>query len=455
MNAGEILDAADQEGKILEKVNQENIKFIRLQFVDILGKVKNMEIPVSRLQESMHKGTAFDGSSIEGYTRIQESDMIAKPDLKTFQILPWTSEEHKTARLICHITHPDGNPFIGDSRHALQRAIDQMKEMYGEDAVFNVGPELEFFLLKKKEDGNIALTDQGGYFDLAPVDHSEDIRTEAAIHLERVGIGFEMGHHEVAPGQQELDIQFGSCLKVADQAITYKYLVRHLAERKGLIATFMAKPFEGINGSGMHTHQSIEAQGRNIFFDGNQADRGYLSDDAMKFIGGILAHAKAIVAVTNPTLNSYKRLVPGYEAPSYITWGRKNRSAMIRVPTLHPGEENATRIEFRAPDPTCNPYLAFTVMLAAGLDGIKNNIWPSEEAGNNIFEMNLDELKQKGIDVLPANLSEAIEALKQDEVLKNALGEHIFNKFIEAKEKEIDEGKLAVTDWERERYVHY
>lgn len=442
---------------VLKKVEEEEVKFIRLQFIDIQGTVKNLEIPVERLEDSLNKGTAFDGSSIEGYVRIQESDMIAHPDPKTFQILPWTDNDHKTARLICNVSNPEGEPFAGDPRNALQRAIDQMKDIYGEDAVFNVGTELEFFLLKPSgcDCKDLTPTDNGGYFDLAPLDSSEDIRTDAAIAMQKMGLSFEMGHHEVAPGQQEIDFRFGSALKIADQAITYKYLVKTLAQAKGLLASFMPKPFSGMNGSGMHTHQSIFAGGKNVFFNAEQKDRGCLSDDAMKFIGGLMKHARAIAAISNPTVNSYKRLVPGYEAPCYITWGRTNRSAMIRVPNIRPGEEMAVRAEFRAPDPSCNPYLAFAVMLAAGLDGIQNNIWPPEEAGNNIFEMSLDDLKQRGIDVLPSSLGEAIEELKKDDVIKNALGDHIFNKYVEIKEQEVDESRLAVTDWERDRYINY
>lgn len=441
------------KNEVLKKVEEEQIKFIRLQFIDIEGKVKNLELPVERLEDSLDKGTAFDGSSIEGYVRIQESDMIAHPEPKTFQILPWTHSEHKTGRFICKITDPAGEIFAGDPRNILQKSIDQMKEMYGEDAVFNVGTELEFFLLKKNDNGSIGVTDQGGYFDLAPIDHSEDIRTDAAIAMQNMGLGFEMGHHEVAPGQQEIDFHFGSAMKIADQAVTYKYIVKNLAEGKGLIATFMPKPFSGMNGSGMHTHQSIFANGKNVFFDAEKGDRGFLSDDGMKFIGGIMKHAKAIAAITNPTVNSYKRLVPGYEAPCYITWGRTNRSAMIRIPNIRPGEEMATRAEFRAPDPSCNPYLAFAVMLAAGLDGIKNNIWPPEEAGNNIFEMSLHELREKGIEFLPGNLAQALEELKKDDVIKGILGDHIVSKFLESKQKEIDESRLAVTDWERDKYL--
>jgi glutamine synthetase len=433
--------------EILEKVQNENIKFIRLQFVDILGNVKNMEIPSSELKSALEKGIGFDGSSIEGFTRIQESDMIAMPDTKTFHILPWTTGDVKSARIICNIRTPEGILFDGDPRNIIQRQIEKGKELFGSDFVFNVGAELEFFLLKKDEKGKYIPHDQGGYFDFSPMDSAFDVRAEAIVAMQKMGLEFEKGHHEVAPGQHEIDFRFGSALKVADQTITYKFVVRNLAKQHGIVATFMPKPFEGMNGSGMHSHQSIFAGGRNLFFDIHHSERGYLSDIAMKFIGGILAHAKALVAITNPSLNSYKRLVPGYEAPVYVCWGKQNRSAMIRVPNFFPGHENATRIELRVPDSSCNPYLAFSAMLACGLDGIKNNIWPPEEAGNNIYHMSEEERKRNGIQTLPGNLKEAIDNLKQDNVLKDMLGEHTFSKFIEAKEKEIAAGEV----WDPDR----
>jgi len=425
--------------EILERVKNEHINFIRLQFVDILGTVKNMEILAKDLADVLENGIGFDGSSIEGFVRIMESDMIAMPDTKTFHVLPWTTGNNKTARIICNIKTPEGKFFEGDPRHILQKQIEEGKKIFGNDFSFEVGPELEFFLLVKNEKGKYVPQDSGGYFDFSPLDSAQDVRSEAALALQAMELDFEKGHHEVAPGQHEIDFRFGSALKVADQAVTYKFVVKNIAMMHHMVATFMPKPFSGVNGSGMHCHQSIFANGKNLFFDANKKERGCLSDTAMHYIAGILAHAPALVAITNPTMNSYKRLVPGYEAPTYICWGRKNRSAMIRIPNFYPGKEMATRIELRVPDPSCNPYLAFAAMLACGLDGIKNKMAAPAEAGNNIFEMTAEEKKKKGIKEVPGSLKDAINALKKDNVLKEALGEHAFNKFIEAKEDECKE----------------
>lgn len=435
--------------EILQIADEQDVKFIRLQFTDLFGTIKNVEVPRSQLEKALDNKMMFDGSSIEGFVRIEESDMYLYPDLNTWLILPWSFEEGKVARLICDVYMPDGTPFAGDPRGILKRVLKEAEEM-GFTA-FNVGPEPEFFLFKNNEEGEatLDLNDQGGYFDLAPVDLGENCRRDIVLTLEDMGFEIEASHHEVAPGQHEIDFKYADAVTTADNIQTFKLVVKSVARKHNLHATFMPKPLHGINGSGMHCHVSLFRGKENAFYDENDALG--LSETAYQFMAGILAHARNFAAITNPLVNSYKRLVPGYEAPVYVAWSSKNRSPMIRIPAAR---GLSTRLEIRNPDPAANPYLALAVLLKAGLDGIKNKMTPPKSTDRNIYQMGELERIEAGIDTLPADLKEAIENLKSDEVICEALGEHALTHFVEAKEIEWDIYRTQVHQWERDQYIH-
>ncbi|MFE6796831.1 type I glutamate--ammonia ligase [Paenibacillus chitinolyticus] len=432
---------------ILRIAKEENVRFIRLQFTDLLGTIKNVEIPVSQLQKALDNKMMFDGSSIEGYVRIEESDMYLYPDLNTWVIFPWVTES-KVARLICDVYLPDGTPFPGDPRGILKRALKEAEEM-GYTSM-NVGPEPEFFLFKTDEKGNptLELNDQGGYFDLAPTDLGENCRREIVLKLEEMGFEIEASHHEVAPGQHEIDFKYADAIKASDQIQTFKLVVKTIARQHGLHATFMPKPLFGVNGSGMHCNQSLFKGGENAFVD--EKDPLGLSADARHFMAGVLHHARAFAAITNPTVNSYKRLVPGYEAPCYVAWSASNRSPMIRIPA---SRGLSTRVEVRNPDPAANPYLALAVLLRAGLDGIKNKTQLPPPTDRNIYVMTEEERIEQGIPSLPGNLREALDELLKSEVISDALGEHALAHFVELKEIEYDMYRTQVHAWEREQYM--
>ncbi|WP_413368063.1 type I glutamate--ammonia ligase [Lysinibacillus sp. 3P01SB] len=429
-------------------VEDKNVKFIRLQFTDILGTIKNVEIPLSQLDKALDNKMMFDGSSIEGFVRIEESDMYLRPDLDTFMIFPWTAEKGKVARLICDIARPDGTPFEGDPRSNLKRMLKEMEELGFTG--FNLGPEPEFFLFKLDQKGEptLELNDDGGYFDLAPTDLGENCRRDIVLELEEMGFEIEASHHEVAPGQHEIDFKYANAVEACDNIQTFKLVVKTIARKHGLHATFMPKPLFGVNGSGMHFNLSLFQGDKNSFWD-EGADL-QLSKTARSFMAGVLKHVQGFTAVTNPTINSYKRLVPGYEAPCYVAWSAQNRSPLIRIPA---SRGLSTRIELRSVDPSANPYLAMAVILAAGLDGVKNELEPPAPVDRNIYVMNSAERKQHGIENLPASLDAALAALADDEVIKAALGEHIYENFKEAKEVEYDMFRTAVHPWEREQYL--
>ncbi len=432
---------------ILDMVRDCDVKFIRLQFTDIQGVMKNLAIPISQLPKALDGEIMFDGSSINGFADISESDMYLIPDLDTFVIFPWRSSNGKVARLICDIYNPDGTPFAGCPRNNLKRVLKEAEEL---GYTMNVGPEAEFFLFLADENGRATTQtqDEAGYFDLAPIDLGENARRDMDTTLEEMGFEIEASHHEVAPGQHEIDFKYGDALHIADAIMTFKLAVRSIAQRHGLHASFMPKPLFGVNGSGMHTHQSLFKDGVNVFYDPDGKDQ--LSDMARYYMGGVLHHAKALSAITNPTVNSYKRLVPGYEAPVNIAWSGANRSCLVRVPAKR---GVSTRIEVRNPDPSCNPYLAMAVMLKAGLDGIYNKIEAPAAVDRNIYKMDDEERKQLGIESLPGNLLEALSELSKDEVVKSALGDHIYEKFMEGKMEEWKEYNIQVTPWEVTQYL--
>ncbi|MFS0645592.1 type I glutamate--ammonia ligase [Siminovitchia sp. 179-K 8D1 HS] len=437
--------------RVLEMVREQNVRYIRLQFTDLFGTIKNVEIPVSQLTKALDNKMMFDGSSIEGFVRIEESDMYLYPDLDTFVIFPWTAEKGKVARLICDIYHPDGTPFAGDPRNNLKRVLKEMEELGFTN--FNVGPEPEFFLFKLDEKGEptLELNDHGGYFDLAPTDLGENCRRDIVLELEEMGFEIEASHHEVAPGQHEIDFKYQDALRACDDIQTFKLVVKTIARKHGLLATFMPKPLFGINGSGMHCNLSLFKGGENAFYDANGPLE--ISDTARNFLAGILKHAPSFTAITNPTVNSYKRLVPGYEAPCYVAWSARNRSPLIRIPA---SRGLSTRVEVRSVDPSANPYLAMAALLAAGLDGIKSNLTAPEPVDQNIYVMSKEQRKEYGIIDLPATLAQALELLKTNEVITNALGSHLFERFVEAKEIEWDMFRTQVHSWEREQYMtHY
>lgn len=430
----------------MKLVSEHNVKFIRLWFTDILGQMKSFAITSEELDGAFDEGMGFDGSSIKGYARIDESDMIAKPDPATFQLIPWRPKEKAVARLFCDILNPDGSPYEGDPRYALKRNLERLKE---HGYTFYLGPELEFFYFKNSQGTEVL--DEGGYFDLTTLDAASDLRRETVLTLEAMGIKVEYSHHEVAPSQHEIDLRYAEALEMADNVMTYRIAVKEVATKYGCYATFMPKPIFGQNGSGMHTHQSLFKGSVNAFYDAN--DKYYLSDIAKKYIAGILRHAPEITAFANQWVNSYKRLVPGYEAPVYIAWARRNRSALVRVPLYKPGKEKATRIELRSPDPACNPYLAFSVMLAAGLEGIEKNYELPEPVERDIFELSPGEKKELGIESLPGNLIQAIEKAEKSEVVRKALGNHIFNNFITSKKIEWDEYRTRVHPYEIQKFL--
>ena len=435
--------------EILKLADDENVRFLRLQFTDLTGVLKNVEIPRSQFEKALENQIMFDGSSIDGFTRIEESDMLLYPDLDTFQINPWKSPDgSRVARMICDVHNPDGSGFAGCPRLALKKQVARAEEM-GYTMV--AGPEAEFFLFQKDENGQVVLDthDAGGYFDLTPVDLGEDARRDIVVILESMGFEVEAAHHEVAPGQHEIDFKYAESIPCADNVVTFKFVVKKVALDYGLHATFMPKPIFGVNGSGMHVHQSLMTQdGKNAFYDPNAEHE--LSTVAKSYIGGILQHASAIVAVTNPLVNSYKRLVPGYEAPINVAWSEKNRSPLVRVPAKR---GMSTRCEVRMPDPACNPYLALAVMLAAGLDGVETGAEPGPPVNKNIFTMSQREKRRLKIKELPANLDAAIDALEKDKVVLGALGEHIAEHFIAAKRQEWADYISHVHPWEQERYL--
>ncbi len=436
---------------ILEQAEADNIKFVSLQFTDILGTIKSITIPVGRLAEVLERGVWFDGSSIQGFARIYESDMVLKPDPVTYRVLPWSVPERRRARIICDLFRPDGSPFAGDPRTVLRRVLARAQER---GYVFNTGPELEFFLFKK--DGEFPTRpvphDVGGYFDFSPRDEAQQVRSDIVLALNELGIEVEASHHEVAAAQHEIDFLYADALTSADNAVTFKYTVKAIAATHGLYATFMPKPIFGVNGSGMHTHQSIfDQHGENLFFD--PEDEYKLSKLAYSFIAGQLDHARALAAIVAPTVNSYKRLVPGYEAPAYICWAQINRSALIRIPRYSPGRASSTRAELRCPDPSCNPYLAFAVMLAAGLDGIDRGLAAPPPVNEDVYDFDEEDLRERSIGVLPGTLGDALKALDNDPVVRDALGDHVYQAFVRAKRAEWDDYRIRVTEWELNRYL--
>jgi len=440
----------EQEQAVIDEIEEEGIDFLRLQFTDILGTVKNVSVPARQAEKAFTDGIYFDGSSIEGFVRIQESDMRLKPDPDTFAILPWRQDEESgAARLICDIINTStGEPFEGDPRYVLQQAIDRAED-HGYDV--NMAPEPEFFLFEHDDDGyaTTEFADHGGYFDLAPKDLASDVRRDIIFALEDMGFEIEASHHEVAQGQYEINFEYDDALTTADNVATFRTVVRAVAAQHDLHATFMPKPVPKINGSGMHTHMSLFEDGENAFHDGS--DVFDLSDTAHSFLAGILDHAPAICAVTDPTVNSYKRLVPGYEAPVYVAWSDRNRSALIRKPAAR--IPAASRIEARFPDPSCNPYLAFAALLNAGLDGIERDLDAPDPIRENIYEFDEERRKEEGIETLPKNLGDAVEALENDEVIYEGLGEHAGPKFVEAKKAEFKDYLVDVSQWELDRYL--
>ncbi|MGB9791977.1 MAG: type I glutamate--ammonia ligase [Thermacetogeniaceae bacterium] len=434
--------------EVLALVEELGVQFIRLQFTDILGTLKNVAITVEQLEKALNEGIMFDGSSIEGFVRIEESDMYLIPDPNTFAIFPWRGRDGaKVGRLICDIYNADGTPFEGCPRYVLKKVLAEAEEM---GYTMNVGPEAEFFLFNTDETGRPTVTthDSGSYFDLSPLDRGEDTRRDMVLALKEMGFEVEASHHEVAPGQHEIDFKYDDALTTADNVVTFKYVVRAIAQRHGLHATFMPKPVFGVPGSGMHVNQSLFSNGENVFYDPDQPLQ--LSKIAMYYLGGLLAHAKGYTAITNPLVNSYKRLVSGYEAPVYIAWSPRNRSPLVRVPARR---GKGTSFELRSPDPSCNPYLAFAVILKAGLDGIKKKIEPPPSVDQNIYEMSPEELARLGIECLPSNLGEALEELRKDTVIQEALGPHVYEKFLAAKTLEWEEYRIQVHPWEIKMYL--
>lgn len=432
---------------IVRMVREDDVEFIRMQFTDIFGQLKNVAITASQIEKAVNNQVMIDGSSIEGFVRIHESDQYLRPDPDTFSILPWRPQQGKVARLICDVYNPDGTPFAGDPRGVLKRALKKAESM---GYSFNVGPEMEFFLFQTDDQGRptTATGDEAGYFDLGPLDHGESTRREICLALEQMGFEIEASHHEVAAGQHEIDFRYADALTAADNIMTFKLAVKTLAQKNGLHATFMPKPVFGINGSGMHTNMSLFRDGQNAFADPKDS-RG-LSRGAYAFIAGLLAHARGMAAVTNPLVNSYKRLVPGYEAPCYVAWSAGNRSALIRIPA---SRGMGTRVELRCPDPACNPYLNMAVCLAAGLDGIERGLTPPDEITENIFAMGPEARSARGIDSLPGTLSEAIDCLQADPVIASTLGEHVMGQYVQGKMKEWNAYRTHVSSWEIGRYL--
>ncbi len=431
---------------VLRTVKDKNINFIQFWFTDVLGMLKSFTVSPSELEVGMEEGMGFDGSSIEGFARIEESDMIAMPDPGTFRIVPWLTKVGPVARLICDIINPDGSPYDGDPRYVLRRVLKRTADMGYQ---FYVGPELEYFYFRN--DKNPEILDKGGYFDLAPADLGDNLRRLTVKTLESMGIEVEYSHHEVAPSQHEIDLRYSECLKMADAVMTYRVVVKEIAGQNGVYATFMPKPVLEINGSGMHVHQSLFKGSKNCMYDPD--DNYNLSDIAKYYIAGLLTHAREITAVTSQWVNSYKRLVPGYEAPVYVSWARRNRSTLVRVPMYKPGKETATRVEYRSPDPACNPYLTFAVMLAAGLEGIEKKYALPDPVEEDIYQMSREKRKSLNIRALPGSLVEAIQEVERSDLVRRALGDHVFNKFVENKKVERNLYRRHVSQYEIDKYL--
>lgn len=432
--------------EVLELIDREKVRYIRLYFTDILGQLKGMSITRSEIEEVLEEGQGFDGSSIEGFVRIEESDLSARPDLQTFRIFPWLVAGERVGMMFCDIETPDGKPYDGDPRWILRRTLKKAEDL---GYTYYVGPELEYFYLK--QNGSPELLDAGGYFDYATIDQGTRCRKKTVVGLESIGVRVECSHHEVAPSQHEIDLKYEKALKMADFAMIYRMVVKETALADGIYATFMPKPIQGKNGSGMHCHQSLFEGDRNLFF--SATDPYNLSEAGRSYIAGVLEHVKSFTLVTNQWVNSYKRLVPGYEAPCYISWGRKNRSSLVRVPAYRPGREKASRVELRSPDPACNPYLAFAVMLAAGLDGIEKKLKCPEPIEQNIFKMSREDRKDRAIRSLPNSLENAILAFRESDLMKETLGDHIFNSLIENKWIEWDRYRTHVSQMEVDQYL--
>ena len=432
---------------VLKMAEENDVKFVRLQFTDVFGILKNVAITSRQLPKVLEEGAMFDGSSIDGFVRIEESDMLLIPDTDTFEIFPWRPQQGKVARLICDVYTTDGKPYDGCPRNVLKKSLAKAEAL---GYTMNVGPELEFFLFQTDAEGKptTITQDEGSYFDLAPIDKGEDARRDMCLALEEMGFEIEASHHEVAEGQHEIDFKYGDALKTADQIMTFKIVIKSIAQRHGLYATFMPKPIFGINGSGMHTNQSLSTKDGNAFFD-KDGDL-QLSKIAYSYIAGIMEHMKSIVAVTNPTVNSYKRLVPGYEAPCYVAWSAKNRSPLIRIPASRGA---GTRVEVRCPDPACNPYLSIALQLEAGLDGIKRGLTPPPAVNRNIFKMTEAEMAEHGVTSLPGSLYDALQLYKANPLVKETLGDHIFNIYYEFKRKEWDSYRVMVHPWEIDQYL--
>ena len=433
--------------EIIRTIKEQDIAFIRLQFTDIFGQLKNVAITRTQIEKALNNQIMIDGSSIEGFTRIHESDQYLYPDLDTFAVLPWFDKDNKVARIICDVYNPDGTPSAGDPRGVLKRVLKKAAER---GYTFNVGPECEFFLFETDEKGHPTneTTDQAGYFDMAPLDHGGMVRRQICLTLEKLGYEIEASHHETSAGQHEIDFKYAEALNAADNIMTFKMTVKTIAQQNGLHATFMPKPVYGVNGSGMHTNMSIFKDGRNIFYDENGERK--LSKEAYSFIAGLMAHVKSFTALTNPLVNSYKRIVPGFEAPCYVAWSASNRTALIRIPAAR---GNSTRVELRSPDPSCNPYLALAVCLASGMDGVEKGLTPPDEVSGNIFTMNEEERRLAGVDSLPGTLYDAIMLLRKDELIMGVLGDHIASRYIKGKIREWDEFRTQITDWELNRYM--
>jgi glutamine synthetase len=438
--------APKTKSELMKLVKEHKVRYIRLWFTDVLGFLKGFTITVNELARALEDGMGFDGSSIEGFARIEESDMIARPDISTFAILPWESKELPVARMFCDIYTPKGEPFAGDPRYILKKNLERAKKM---GFTYYVGPELEYFYFNNPK--NAIVLDKGGYFDLTPIDIAQNVRNETVNALEELGIIVEYSHHEVSSSQHEIDLRYAEALGMADNVMTYRLVAKEIAQGKGLHASFMPKPIFGINGSGMHVHQSLFKGASNAFFD--TKDKYHLSKIAKCFIAGLLKHTPEITSITSQWVNSYKRLVPGYEAPVYICWAQMNRSALIRVPMYKPGKEKSTRIEYRSPDPACNPYLAFSVMLASGLEGIEKKYELAEPANDNIYKMSEEERGHAKIKSLPEDLLEAIKLTEKSELVRRALGDELFNFFIRNKKLEWDEYKAQVTQYEVDKYL--
>jgi glutamine synthetase len=437
----------DSRKRVLGRIEKEGIEFVLLWFTDIEGHLKSFAVTPSEIEAALDDGMGFDGSSITGFNAIEESDMVAIPDPETFQLMPWKEGETRVARMICDIVTPDGKPYEGDPRYVLRRALERMASL-GFDT-FNVGPELEYFLFR--DDKGTETLDEGGYFAMTTLDAASELRQETVRALEGMGIPIEYVHHEVGPSQHEIDMRFSDALSMADHTVTYRLIVKEIAKKSGYHATFMPKPIFGENGSGMHTHQSLFNEGRNAFFDGD--DEWNLSAVGKAFIAGQLRHARELSAVFAQWVNSYKRLVPGYEAPVYVAWSRRNRSALIRIPLYKPGAEQATRAEIRCPDPACNPYLTFAALLHAGLEGIEQGYELPEPMETNLYHLTAEQRKERGIVSLPETLGEAVDALSGSELVRKALGPHIFDRYVELKRAEWDEYRVQLTEWELKKYL--